>query len=65
MFASNPYEEVKDFKWEDLHRKVGILYFYPVTDSDMQEGHFLEQLVFATQDRKIYVLAERDIRKSK
>lgn len=62
----NPYTEMpKSFAWKDLHKKSGTFIYCEPTDSDINEGFFMEQLWFMDTDYKQWLIMEKDVREEK
>ena len=64
MMAGNPFPRIKPFVWKDLHKKIGQILVISPTDSDLQEGNFMECVYFRTE-KEMFLLFERDIREKK
>lgn len=63
MMYGNPFPEISQFEWKDLHKKIGQVYVLSPTESDIAEGDFFERVYFRTE-KEMYVLFERDTRLS-
>lgn len=61
MYEHKVTKQIK-FNWKDLHKKIGQMFFVECSDSDIQEGNFLNQLWFMDEDHTFYLLQEWDVR---
>lgn len=52
------------FEMRELHKKVGQLIFVGLTDSDIAEDNFVEQLWFRDDKNNLYLILEIDSRKT-
>lgn len=62
MMIPPKFEEITEFKWRDLHKKIGQIVVIECGDSDINEGNFINQVWFRDQDNKLWLLHEWDIR---
>mgnify|MGYP000323897036 CR=1 FL=1 len=50
------------FKWEDLHKQVGVITVTEPTESDIAEGMFHRVVYFINEKREMYLIHSEDIR---
>lgn len=59
MFVYPAFKEIRDFKWKDLHKKVGRIIYQEPTESDIAEGHFKTKVWFIDEELNWYLLEEK------
>jgi len=55
--------DFKTFTWSTLHKKVVQIVVSEPTDSDINEGNFMAQVMAMDDKLNLYVIDEWDIRK--